>query len=281
MRTLSLVLTIGWLVNSAAVAQTTITFDPRPAGNRVGIEGYTEAGMIFDDAQSPGSVTLADTGGVPSNGTAFVSQCGICRVSLQTVDGGLFDLVSVDLGEPLLFGSFGPFATAVTITGTREDGTPVTADVVTDGIPGFQTFVLDDAFGDVASVEFSTPSPFGAISIDNLVVVAGVEKPTLLISPSSGSYVTTQAFDLTLVIVGADVATLVAATFDGADFTAFLERCVTEGRLVSLPGVTLRCPVDGALFGEGAHTLEATVELEDGATVSDEVSWEILGSVEP
>ena len=50
MRTLSLALAIGWLVSSAAVAETTITFDPRPAGNRVGIEGYTEGGMVFDDS---------------------------------------------------------------------------------------------------------------------------------------------------------------------------------------------------------------------------------------
>ena len=81
MRTLSLTLTISWLVSSAALAETTISFDPRPAGNRVGIEGYTEGGMVFDDVQSPGSVLVADTGGVPSNGTAFVSQCGICQVT--------------------------------------------------------------------------------------------------------------------------------------------------------------------------------------------------------
>lgn len=280
MRTLSLAMALGWLVSSAAIAETTITFDPRPAGIRVGIEGYSEGGMVFDDTQSPGSVILADTGGVPSNGTAFVSQCGICQVSLQPIEGGLFDLAAVDLGEHLFFG-FGPFATAVTITGTREDGTTVTADVVTDGTAGFETFLLDDSFLDLASVALSTPSPFGAIAIDNLVVRAGIEKPTLSISPPSGTYVTTQAFDLTLITVGAEVASLVAATLDGDDFKGFLEGCATEGRLDSVPGVTFRCPVDGALFGEGTHTLEATVELEDGTTASDDVRWEILGSSEP
>ena len=94
---------MGWLVSSAASAETTITFDPRPAGIRVGIEGYSEGGMVFDDTQSPGSVILADTGGVPSNGTAFVSQCGICRVSLRPIERGLFDLAAVDLGEHLFF----------------------------------------------------------------------------------------------------------------------------------------------------------------------------------
>ena len=280
MRTFSLALTLTWLASSPVSAQTTVTFDPRPAG-RAEIEGYTEGGIVFHDVQSPGSVILADTGGIPSNGTAFVAQCGLCRVSLQTSNGGHFDLVAADLGEPLLFGSFGPFATAVTITGTREDGTIVSADVVTDGIAGFEAFFFDDSFSDLASVEFSTPSFFGAISIDNLVVRAGVEKPTLLISPPSGTYVTTQAFDLTLVAVGADAAALLAATLDGDDFTDFLESCATEGRLDSVPGVTLRCPVDGAFFGEGTHILEATVELGDGSTVSDDVSWEILGSSEP
>ena len=280
MRTLALALTIGWLVSSAAFAETTISFDPRPAGNRVGIEGYTEGGMVFDDVQSPGSVILADTGGVPSTGTAFVSQCGICRVSLQPIEGGLFDLVAVDLGEHLLFG-FGPFSIAVTITGTREDGSTVVEHVLTDGAAGFETLLLDDSLTDLVAVEFSTLSIFGAIAIDDVVVRAGVQKPVLLISPPSGRYVTTQAFDLTLITVGADVATLVAATLDGDDFTGFLEICATEGRLDSVPGVTLRCPVDGVLLGEGTHILEATVELEDGATLSDGVSWEILGSSEP
>ena len=152
---------------------------------------------------------------------------------------------------------------------------------IKDYHPDFETFFLADSFTDLVSVDFSTASPYAAIAIDNLIVRAGVERPTLVISPPSGTYVTTQAFDLTLVTVGADVATLVAATLDGADFSGFLESCVTEGRLDSVPGVTLRCPVDGALFGEGTHALEATVELEDGATLSHDVSWEILGSSEP
>lgn len=281
MRSFLLASAIVSLVGSATLAETTITFDPRPTGGRAGIEGYSEGGMVFDDVQSPGSVIVEDTGGVPSNGTAFVSQCGICSVSLQTVEGGLFDLLAVDLGEPLLFGSFGPFATAVTITATLEDGSTMSTDVVTDGIAGFETFVLDDSFRDLVSVGFSTASAFGAIAIDNIVVRAGVAKPTLLISPPSGSYVTTQGFDLTLITVGADAASLLTATLDGADFTGFLESCVTEGRLEDIPGATLRCPVDAALFGAGLHTLEATVELESGETASDEVSWEILGSSEP
>ena len=107
---------------STARAQTTISFDPRPAGSRVGIEGYTEGGMVFDDALSPGSVIAAGTAGVPSNGTAFLSKCGLCRPSMQAAEGGLFDLFALDVGEHLIFGS-GPFPTTLSLTGTRSDGT--------------------------------------------------------------------------------------------------------------------------------------------------------------
>ena len=80
---------------SAASAQTTITFDPPPEGPLVGgfvrIGGYVEDGIVFEADPEPGSVIVEDSGGIPSNGTAFVSKCGICRPSLRTVDGGTIE----------------------------------------------------------------------------------------------------------------------------------------------------------------------------------------------
>ena len=61
----SLVVLIATL-GSDLQAQTTITFDPRPPGGRVDIAGYTEAGIVFDDARSPGSIIAEGTSGVPS-----------------------------------------------------------------------------------------------------------------------------------------------------------------------------------------------------------------------
>ena len=71
------------------------------------IGDYSEAGMVFRADPEPGSVLVEDSAGVPSNGTGFLSKCGICRPSLQSVDGSPFDLLSLELGEPLFFG-FGP-----------------------------------------------------------------------------------------------------------------------------------------------------------------------------
>lgn len=277
-------LLLGALAAGAASAQTTITFDPRPPGDPadgvlVRIGGYTEGGIVFTASPEPGSAIVEDSGGVPSNGTAFLSKCGICRPSFAPVAGGLFDLVSVDLGELLFFG-FGPFATAVTITGVKEDGSMVSVDLTADGVAGFERFVLDERFVDLASAEISTLSPYAGLAIDNLTLVVGLDKPTLSVSPASGRYVTSQGFDLTLILEGADAATIAAATLDGADFSGPLAACAVVGELDAVPGVTFRCPLDGAFLGAGTHTFEATLELEDGRTVSESADWEVVANSE-
>ena len=270
----------------AATAQTTIGFDPRPEGPLLGgfvrIGGYVEGGIVFSADPEPGSILVDDSGGVPSNGTAFLSKCGVCRPSLRSVDGSAFDLLSLDLGELLFFG-FGPFATAVTIKGFKEDGSTVVAEVTTDGFAGFETVALDARFVDLVSAEIATASPYAALAIDDLVVVVALEKTTLAVSPPSGTYVTSQAFDLTLIVVGADSASaaILDATLDGLDFTNELADCAIDGSLDALPGVTFRCLFDAAELGTGTHTFEAIIELDDGSTATDRATWEILGNSEP
>jgi len=280
-----LVAIVGVVFAASAASAQTITFDPPPEGPPIGnfvrIGGYVEDGLVFEADPEPGSIIVEDSGGIPSNGTAFLSKCGICRPSMRAVDGGLFDLVSVDLGELLFFG-FGPFATAVTITGSKEDGSTVVADIVTDGLAGFETFVLDDSFRDLVSARISTLSPYANLAIDNLAVLVGLDKPTLTVSPASGTYVTSQGFDITLIVVGAATsAAILEATLDGVDFTDTLEDCAIEGSLDSAAGATFRCPAGSALLGAGTHTFEATVGLGDGTTETDTATWEILGSSEP
>ncbi len=271
-----------FLYVTAASAQTTITFDPHPEAEFVRIGGYTETGIVFSADPEPGSVIVEDSGGVPSNGTAFLSKCGICRPSLPSVDASPFDLLSLGLGELLFFG-FGPFATAVTITGFKEDGSTVVADVTTDGLVGFETFILDTGFVDLVSAEIATPSPYAALAIDNLVVVVGLEKPTLTVSPPSGAYATSQAFDITLIVVGEGSASaqIRTATLDGMDFTSELADCSIVGTLDAVPGVTFRCPLDAEELGAGTQSFEAIIELADGTTATDSAIWEILGSSEP
>ena len=105
--------------------------------------------------------------------------------------------------------------------------------------------------------------------------------PTLTISPASGSYVTTQGFDLTLIVKapGLSVEAL-SATLDGSDVTDALVRCVIPGTLVS-GGETFRCPgVTGGTFGIGIHTLEVAIDLSDGSSVSDTVTWDVKANIE-
>ena len=285
MRLLVVIMSV-FLSVSVASAQTTISFDPGPEGPLVGgfvrIGGYVEDGIVFSADPEPGSIIVEDSGGVPSNGTAFLSKCGVCRPSLRSVDGSPFDLLSLELGELLFFG-FGPFATVVTITGFKEDGSTVVADITTDGLVGFETVVLDAGFVDLVSAEIATASPYAALAIDDLAVVVGLEKPTLAVSPPSGTYVTLQAFDITLIVAGEDTASaaILDATLDGLDFRSTLADCAIDGRLDAVPGVTFRCPLDAAELGTGTHTFEAIIELDDGSTATDRATWQILGSSEP
>ena len=68
---------------------------------------------------------------------------------------------------------------------------------------------------------------------------------------------------------------------DGADVTAFLADCLIPGTLVS-DGQTFRCPgLKGDMLGIGNHVLTVTLDLSDGSSVSDSVSWEVLENTEP
>jgi len=106
--------------------------------------------------------------------------------------------------------------------------------------------------------------------------------PPLTISPPSGEYVTTQGFDLTLIVDATGLSVVGGtATFDGADVTSFLVHCIIPGTLLS-GGVTFRCPgLTGDALGVGMHTFSVTLDLENGSSVSDTVTWEVLGNTEP
>ncbi len=106
----------------------------------------------------------------------------------------------------------------------------------------------------------------------------------LFLSPASGTYSTTQNFDLSLILkVSGDPVSVVgaSATLNGADVTAALVGCIIPGTLVS-GGSTFRCPgLRGAFLGTGTHTLEVTLDLSDGSSVSDTVIWEVVENTEP
>ncbi len=112
-----------------------------------------------------------------------------------------------------------------------------------------------------------------------LIIETGPSLKSLTISPPSGDYVSTQHFDLTLIVEGTGSATITNATWNGNDITTDLNKCVRSGTLIS-GGETFRCPISGRLLGTGTQTFSATVEV-GGSSVTETVTWEVLENSEP
>lgn len=110
----------------------------------------------------------------------------------------------------------------------------------------------------------------------------GGVSPNLTISPPSGKYVTTQEFDLAL-IAEAPGLSLVggSATLDGADVTSILVQNVIPGTLVT-GGMTFRLPgIEANLFSPGCHMLSVELDLSDGTSIGDAITWEVRENTEP
>ncbi len=117
----------------------------------------------------------------------------------------------------------------------------------------------------------------GAVEVE----LAGLPA-SLAISPPSGTYVASQAFDLVL-IVDAPVRTIVGgvATFDGLDILLPLAGCVRPGTLAG-GGLSLRCPgLQGSLLGPGTHTLSVLLNFSDGSNAAAAVTWIVRAGTEP
>ncbi len=106
----------------------------------------------------------------------------------------------------------------------------------------------------------------------------------MFISPPSGTYVTTQALDITLVTLTAVSAVGLTASFDGRDISVPLWACVNRRRGTLNPpltGETLRCPgIAGTTLGSGSHTLRVDLELQGGLVLSQTVDWDVLANTE-
>jgi hypothetical protein len=99
---------------------------------------------------------------------------------------------------------------------------------------------------------------------------------SLVISPPSGAYTTTQGFDVALIVRASASVAGGSATLDGADVTPQLVACVVPGRLTP-QGTTFRCPgLTGGVLGPGTHTFDVRIDLADGGQVSQTVTWEVL-----
>lgn len=150
-----------------------------------------------------------------------------------------------------------------------------------DGGQGTQTYTCNDTpytGGNAIGIGSYT----NLARMDNFATATNISSGPLTISPPSGGYVTTQGFDLALIVKapGLTVAT-VSATWNGADITADLNSCVASGTLIS-GGETFRCPnITGGFLDTGTHTINVTIVLSNGSIVNDTVTWEVSESTEP
>lgn len=148
-------------------------------------------------------------------------------------------------------------------------------------VPTLMTFDLTPFAGQTIRLRFAEVDNlfFFPASVDDVRIGPLI---ALHISPPSGNYVTTQGVDLALIIEASGLSVVGGrATLDGSDVTAPLVRCVIPGTLVS-GGQTFRCPgLRGGIVRPGTHTLNITLNLNDGSSVSDSVTWKVLDNTEP
>ncbi len=144
----------------------------------------------------------------------------------------------------------------------------------------------DDGIMDVTMVlgTFFEPTDWAPDSGHGTIGVAP-EQNSLIITPQSGPFFTSQTIDLGLILDTDGSSTMVdlTAILDGDDISTGLSGCIQEGLLLS-GGETFRCgnvSLDSNHFGPGIHTLSVTVELSDGTILNDTVNWEIFANVEP
>jgi hypothetical protein len=108
---------------------------------------------------------------------------------------------------------------------------------------------------------------------------------SLHISPATGTYLTTQAFDIELVAQTAGQGIVGGAvTLDGVDVTAPLAGCLAAhvGALsLGTPAVVARCPgLTAGALGAGSHTLAARLDLSGGGSLSDAATWDVVPTTE-
>jgi len=99
----------------------------------------------------------------------------------------------------------------------------------------------------------------------------------LAISPASGTYLTSQSIDLAVILtVQAAAVTGYSVVLNGQDVTGALDSCGIVAAL-SGDGISLRCPdIPLNTLGAGSHTLRVELQFNDGSTLSDSATWQIL-----
>jgi hypothetical protein len=165
-----------------------------------GKTSFTEVVIDFEDLASPGTAfvflgtysadgftlvnpsytgpDVTDAFGSPESGNtayyqgsaALINNHEYTATALTKDGGGAFNVESIDLAELTPTSD----TTAVTFTGTRADGSTVSATFTTDGLEGFETFTFD-GFTDLVSLSWSQDYPYH--QFDNIVLTFAVVDP--------------------------------------------------------------------------------------------------------
>jgi len=103
----------------------------------------------------------------------------------------------------------------------------------------------------------------------------------LSISPATGTYLTSESIDLTLLLQKSGVTVEgITALVNNSNVTADFNQCSIQGTVAN-GGVSYRCPGVGlSLLPPGLHTFTVFLQLSDGSTASDSVRWAILQNSE-
>ena len=143
------------------------------------VASYSEDGFTVVDPDYSGN----DAFGAPQSGTtwfyvgpstALVNNMAIGSNGITTLtkdDGGTFDASSIDLGE---LDPASPAPIQVPFTGTRADGSTVTATFTTDGAAGFETFALT-GFTGLTSLSWIQVAPY--YQFDNIALAVQSADP--------------------------------------------------------------------------------------------------------
>lgn len=136
---------------------------------------YSEDGFTLANPSEPNA---SDAFGSPHSGNtsyyqgsaALINNYPFTSTVLTKDDGGPFNVVSIDLAEITTDGG----AAEVPFTGTRADGSTVSATFTTDGVEGFQTFTFD-GFTDLVSLSWDQIPAYH--QFDNINLTFGTADP--------------------------------------------------------------------------------------------------------
>ncbi len=267
------------------------------------------SGGIVDSFNTPGPAPY----GLTFDGTYFwlleTFPTKIYQLDILTNPILAINPSSIDFGTVAIGGTSTPQTVTVSNTGATDlfinsvsiSGTTTSQFSMQAGSSTPFTVQNDNCTGQFVSPGFDcafdvTFSPQGTSTVTGSAIIisnAGTGTVSLegtgagsnlTISPPTGRYGTNQTFDIML-LVDAPGATMVSAiaTIDGDDVTDALFGCFTPGTLVT-GGQTFRCAnIKGGGNGHlspGIHDVSVTINLSNGESISDSVSWEMLTTIE-